>query len=166
MLEEVKQHFPECLAWAITCYGAPSHLKFGKFSISSSSGLHQGDPLAGLLFCLALKPIVDAIQVEVPTLALNACYLDDMHMIGTAEELTAVVDIVLREGMPRGLILSCPLPIPWKPQPGPSHQYGAQWLFLASRTRTLSREALSGLEVGMGSLCWARPWAGEAMSEK
>ena len=27
-------------------------------------------------------------------------------MIGTAEELTAVVDIVLREGMPRGLILS------------------------------------------------------------
>ena len=37
MLEEVKQHFPECLAWAITCYGAPSHLKFGKFSISSSS---------------------------------------------------------------------------------------------------------------------------------
>lgn len=106
MLEEVSRHFPECLSWVITCYGAPSHLKFGEYSIDSSTGLHQGGPLAGLLFCLTLKPVVDAIQEEVPTLALNACYLDDMHQVGTVEELTAVVDIVLREGLPRGLILS------------------------------------------------------------
>ena len=106
MLGEVEQHFPECLEWVKTCYGAPFHLKFGKYSISSSRGLHQGDPLAGLLLCLVLKPVVDAIQDEVPFLALNACYLDDMHMVGTIEELAAVVDIVLREGMPRGLVLS------------------------------------------------------------
>ena len=106
VLEEVKRHFPECLSLVTTCYGAPSYLKFGNYSITSSTGLHQGDPLAGLLFCLTLKPVIDAIQEEVPTLALTACYLDDMHLAGTVDELTAVVDIVLREGAPRGLILS------------------------------------------------------------
>ena len=50
--------------------------------------------------------MVDAIKEEVPTLALNAGYLDDFHHVGTVPELQAVVDITLREGRPRGLILS------------------------------------------------------------
>ena len=53
-----------------------------------------------------MKPVVDAIKEEVPLLALNAWYLDDGHLSGSAEELTTVVDIVLREGLPRGLVLS------------------------------------------------------------
>ena len=62
VLEEVARHFPECLAWAETCYGSSSWLKFGMSTIASITGLHQGDPLAGLLFCLVLKLIVDAIE--------------------------------------------------------------------------------------------------------
>ena len=62
VLEETARHFPEYLAWAITCYGSPSKLKFGKDDILSALGVQQGDPLAGLLFCLALKPVVDAIE--------------------------------------------------------------------------------------------------------
>ena len=77
VLEETARHFPECLAWAKTCYGAPSFLKFGLANILSALGLHQGDPLAGLLFCLALKPVVDIIEEQVPTLSLNAWYCDD-----------------------------------------------------------------------------------------
>ena len=74
---------------------------------SQNSNIHSRRTLiAGLIFCLALKPVVDAIQEEVPTLALNAWYLDDGHQAGTKEEVTAVVDIILREGTPRGLILS------------------------------------------------------------
>ena len=76
VLEEVARHFPEMLEWAKTCYGSPSHLKFGNFTIPSATGLHQGDPLADLLFCLALKLVVDAIKEEVPTLALNAWTMD------------------------------------------------------------------------------------------
>ena len=106
MLEEVARYFPECLSWAKSCYGAPSWLKFGEASIVSATGLHQGDPIAGLLFCLVLKPIVDAIESEVADLILNAWYLDDGHIIGTKEELASVVDIIVREGESRGLILS------------------------------------------------------------
>ena len=106
MLEEVARYFPECLSWAKSCYGAPSWLKFGEASIFSATGLHQGDPIAGLLFCLVLKPIVDAIESEVADLILNAWYLDDGHIIGTKEELASVVDIIVREGESRGLILS------------------------------------------------------------
>ena len=106
VLEETARHFPECLAWVKTCYGAPSVLKFGPADILSALGLHQGDPLAGLLFCLALKPVVDAIEAQVPTLSLNAWYCDDGNLHGTKPELAAVVDIILQEGGPRGLILS------------------------------------------------------------
>ena len=53
-----------------------------------------------------LKPIVDAIESEVADLILNAWYLDDGHIIGTKEELASVVDIIVREGESRGLILS------------------------------------------------------------
>ena len=49
MLEEVATHFPECFAWVKSCYGDPSWLKFGESVIMSATGLHQGDPLAGLL---------------------------------------------------------------------------------------------------------------------
>ena len=106
VLEETARHFPECLAWVKTCYGAPSVLKFGQADILSALGLHQGDPLAGLLFCLALKPVVDAIEFEVPTLSLNAWFCDDGNLNGSKDELATVVDIILREGRPRGLILS------------------------------------------------------------
>ena len=46
VLEETAKHFPECLAWAKTCYGAPFFLKFGLANILSALGLYQGDPLA------------------------------------------------------------------------------------------------------------------------
>ena len=127
VLEEVASHFPECLSWAETCYGSSSWLKFGDSTITSATGLHQGDPLAGLLFCLVVKTVVDAIETEVATLILNAWYLDDGHIIGTTEELARVVDIIVREGEPRGLTLSraatvqppsTPKSVVWSPMSG------------------------------------------------
>ena len=49
---------------------------------------------------------MDSIETEVSTLILNAWYLDDGHIIGSKEELAKVVDIIVREGEPRGLTLS------------------------------------------------------------
>ena len=106
MLEETARHFPECLSWVVTCYGAPSFLQFGETRVTSDTGVHQGDPLAGLLFSGGLQPVVEAIEEEVPTLVLNSWFYDDGHQVGTKEELMKVVDIILREGRPRGLILS------------------------------------------------------------
>ena len=106
VLDEVAKHFPECLAWAKTCYGAPSWLKFGMSTITSATGVHQGDPLAGLLFCLVLQIIVDTIEEEESDLILNGWYLDDGHIVGTKEELSRVVDIIVTKGEPMGLTLS------------------------------------------------------------
>ena len=69
-------------------------------------GVHQGDPLAGLLFCLVLQLIVDTIEEEESDLILNAWYLDDGHIVGTKEELSRVVDIIVKKGELMGLTLS------------------------------------------------------------
>ena len=99
--KEVEKSFPDCLKWILTCYGAESHLIFGDTVIPSSVGFHQGDPLAGLLFCCNLQPVVECIEDEVPDLDLNAWLYDDGTVVGTKEELQQVVDILTREGPPR-----------------------------------------------------------------
>ena len=116
VLQEVKTHFPELLAWVNTAYGASSNLIFGKALILSQVGFHQGDPLASLLFALVLHPIILQIEAEVPTLDLNAWYLDDGTLVGTEEELCKVVDILQGEGPQRGLILSTSLTTPDQPK--------------------------------------------------
>ena len=103
---EVEKVFPEALAWVLTSYGAPSNLQYGDSTISSERGFHQGDPLAGLLFSANLQPVVETIEEEVPDLEVNAWFLDDGDQVGTPDQLRQVVDILLREGPPRGLILS------------------------------------------------------------
>ena len=106
MLEAVAEHFPECLPWASTCYGQASHLQFGPTSIHSATGVRQGDPLASLFFCITLQPVVQKIQDDVPDLKINAWLQDDGHQVGDLQEIEMVVQILEREGPPRGLILS------------------------------------------------------------
>ena len=106
MLAAVAEHFPECLPWAISCYSQDSHLQFGDTSISSSTGLRQGCPLAATFFCVTLQPVVESVQQQVPTLQLNVWFHDDGHLVGTLPELEKVVSILEREGPPRDLILS------------------------------------------------------------
>ena len=73
---------------------------FGKNIISSSTGFHQGDPLAGLLFFLNLQPVVEQVKVEVPDLDLKVWFLDDGTQVGTLEHLQRVVSVLQREGQP------------------------------------------------------------------
>ena len=115
-LQEVASHFPEILAWCITCYGNTSFLLFSDAQILSSSGFQQGDPLAALLFALVLQPVVLIINEEVPSLNLNSWYLDDGTLVGNLEELQTVVDILEREGPERGLILSTKATSPSDPK--------------------------------------------------
>ena len=70
------------------------------------TGFHQGDPLASLLFALTLHPIVERIKLKVHNLLAHEWYLDDGGMAGKREELQMVLDLVMRHGPPRGLILS------------------------------------------------------------
>ena len=69
VLSEVATLLPDCLPWAVTCYGKPSFLEFGKYTLKSSSGVQQGDPFASVCFALVLQPVIQAIETEVPSLA-------------------------------------------------------------------------------------------------
>ena len=104
--EEVEEYFPEILKWVLTCYGQQARLLFGNIVILSKAGFHQGDPLASLLFALALHPIVKIISERVSILRVHTWYLDDGSMVGSTEQLRQVVDIVQELGPTRGLHLS------------------------------------------------------------
>ena len=109
---QVLEKFPEILSWVTTCYGQASHLLFGSELLSSERGFHQGDPLASLLFCLVLQPLLKLIKERLPDLALNAWYLDDGTLVGTAEQLREVVDLLQAEGPKNGLTLSTRATVP------------------------------------------------------
>ena len=117
VLSEVANLLPDCLPWAVTCYGRASNLQFGKTSLSSSSGVQQGDPFASICFALVLQPVIEAIQSEVPTLVANAWLHDDGTVVGTVEELMTVVAIVQRDGPERGLHLQPDKSSIWSPSP-------------------------------------------------
>ena len=106
MFEEVRAHIPSMAAWLECCYGAQPLLHFGNFTILSSCGVQQGDPLGPLAFALALHPIVERIKREVPSLLINAWYLDDGTLVGHADDLRAALAIVEEDGPARGLRLN------------------------------------------------------------
>ena len=72
LLDVSSQRIPSLFPLVLQAYGAPSHLLFGDFLISSEVGLQQGDPLAPALFCLAIQPMIESLSST-----LNAHYLDD-----------------------------------------------------------------------------------------
>ena len=80
------------------CYGSQPILRYGSYSISSQCGVQQGDPLGPLGFALALHPIIERIQAEVPGLLANAWYLDDGTLCGSPDNLAKAFDIVEEDG--------------------------------------------------------------------
>ncbi len=82
-----------------TLHGQPL-LHFGKDTILS---VQQGDPLG---FALTLQPIVVRIRIEVPSLSLNAWYLDDGTLIGPPKALLSALKIVEEDDPTVGLHLN------------------------------------------------------------
>ena len=106
MFREVRSRIPSMTAWLECCYGAKPLLHFGNHIILSCCGVQQGDPLGPLAFSLALHPIVERIKREVPGLLINAWYLDDGTLCGTADDLKAALEIIEEDGLSRGLQLN------------------------------------------------------------
>ena len=74
--------------------------------IHSCCGVQQGDPLGPLGFSLALQPILEQINRDVPGLLMKVWYLDDGTLCGPLSDLCAAVDILEAEGPSRGLLLN------------------------------------------------------------
>ena len=106
MFVEFRRHLPGLSAWMESCYSCLPFLHLGDDSIRSCCGVQQGDPLGPLGLALTLHPLIERIKAEVPSIALNAWYLDDGTFVGTSEDLSAALHIVERDGPSVGLHLN------------------------------------------------------------
>ena len=106
IFKEVRDRFRSISAWIESCYGSRPLLHFGKHILYSCAGVQQGDPLDPLCFALALHPIIEQIDVEVPELLVNVWYLDDGTLCGTKQDLLRALKIIEEEGPTRGLLLN------------------------------------------------------------
>ena len=112
---EVRKHFFEISRWVESINEVEAFLNHGENTILSSCGLHQGDPLAPLLFSVTLHTLVLKLAREAPSLTENAWFLDYGLISGNIPALQAVVDILKQEGPLKGLFLSSTKSKVWSP---------------------------------------------------
>ena len=72
ILKAINEHAPQILSFVKLCYEDSSFLIYGAFTIKSTEGFQQGDPLATFGFCLVLHPALQNLLCK-----LKTGYLDD-----------------------------------------------------------------------------------------
>ena len=85
---------PSLASFAIYCYSQHSHLCYSNKSITSQSGVQQGDPLGPLLFSLTLWPITEEIESKIPNHTQHCWYVDAGIIAGREPELNEALDIL------------------------------------------------------------------------
>ena len=103
--QAVYLHFPELLLWSTWCYGQYPILWHTVGSITSESGVQQGDPLGPLLFCLVLHQVVcaTATDSECASLLFHRWYIDDGVVAGPITAVLRALSIIKDLGPPLGL---------------------------------------------------------------
>jgi len=106
MLQELRSTNPKLSPWVefTYCKEAPLYIQGGSM-ITSQEGIQQGDPLATLLFSVAINPVVRQIATEFQT-EWSSWYLDDGDLISTISEARKVMDHLLSVGPDYGLFLN------------------------------------------------------------
>ena len=101
MLERVAEMVPELYRSCHLAYSNHSSLQFGEFLVSSQIGSQQGNPLAGLLFCLAIHPTL--LFLSSP---LFIGFMDDITLGGIRFVVASDVELFKAEGSRIGLDLN------------------------------------------------------------
>ena len=105
VLDECSLFFPELLPWVSWCYDSHSILWHPKGTISSQSGVQQGDPLGPMLFALVLRKLVSSIEADDGCfdLSLNLWYLDDGVLAGERSAVVRALHLIEELGPHLGL---------------------------------------------------------------
>jgi hypothetical protein len=101
ILQTVYDELPGLYSFVYSCYFKSSFLQFGDFTLFSSEGVQQGDPLGPLLYSLASFKLARGVSCE-----LNIWYLDDGSIGGDVDTLLQDFDYIKREGPNIGLFLN------------------------------------------------------------
>jgi len=95
--------FYRAAEWA---YGRPGLLITADgTAVASAEGVRQGDPLAGFLFSLAIRPTLEALQETLPQ-ALIIAYFDDIYLLNKGPESPLQAATEVLAGSPVTLNLS------------------------------------------------------------
>ena len=110
VLDECSSFFPELLPWVSWCYGSHSLLWHSMGTISSQSGVQQGDPLGPMLFALVLHKLVSSIEADDDciNLSFNAWYLDDGILVGERSAAVRALHLIEELGPHLGLFINYP----------------------------------------------------------
>ncbi|KAL0221229.1 hypothetical protein RCL1_001083 [Eukaryota sp. TZLM3-RCL] len=82
-----------------------SKLIFHSYSVASSSGVKQGDPLGPLLFCMAIHEIILKFKQLFPGIDVVG-YMDDLTLLGKSEELKVALPVFADLAAGIGLMLN------------------------------------------------------------
>ena len=106
MLQGLRSTNPKLSPWVefTYCKETPLFIQ-GGLTITSQEGIQQGDPLATLLFSVAINPVVRQIATQFQT-EWSSWYLDDGNLISSISEVMKVMDHLLSVGPDYGLFLN------------------------------------------------------------
>ena len=104
-MNQVRKYCPSISHWVEYCYMDESNLYAGDRIINSSVGTQQGDPLAGLLFCLALHILVIKISEQFPDFDFMKWYMDDGILGGDIPYIYDIYCLIQQEAPQLGLKL-------------------------------------------------------------
>ena len=99
LLNKVKKKLPKIYNFVHQCYSRPSNLFYDSSFLESQEGVHQGDPIGGLLFSVGIQEdIVRNIESE-----FNCWYLDDGTIAGDTQSVLQDFTNIIKAAESHGL---------------------------------------------------------------